>query len=285
MNLIISLRPKQWIKNIIFFAGIIFSRNLFIKPLLVKTLIGFIIFCISSSAIYLFNDIIDKEKDAMHPTKAKRPIPSGKLDLRLAYLTFFILSIIAIIFSYILEPYFFLIISSYIILMTLYSLLLKRLVIMDILVVATGFLLRAIGGAVLIKVEISVWLFICVFLLSLLIATGKRRHEIILIGNDARDVLSQYSPTFLDQIIGITTSLTIISYILYTVAEQTIAKFHTKLLILTIPFVLYGIFRYLWIVYHKKEDASLAPEEALLVDKPLLISVILWIIAVILIIR
>lgn len=281
MNLFISLRPKQWIKNIIFFAAIIFSKNLFVYPLLIKTILGFIIFCISSSAVYLFNDIMDREKDALHPIKSKRPIPSGKLSLNTAWLVFFILLINALVFSYIIEPALFFIILAYTILMILYSLLFKKLVICDVLVVATGFLIRAMGGAVLIKVEISVWLFICVFLLSLLIATGKRRHEIISFGNNARDVLTQYSAAFLDQLIGITTSLTIISYILYTVAEQTFIKFQTKLLILTVPFVIYGIFRYLWIVYHKKE----APEEALLVDKPLLICIFLWIIAVILIIR
>ncbi len=282
MNILISMRPKQWIKNLVIFAALIFSENLFALEPFIRTFLGFLILCFLSGAIYLFNDIADREKDKTHASKSNRPIASGKLSVKNAAISGGVICIITLLLSGLLEPMFLLLALVYAGLMLGYSFWLKKLVIIDVLVIAMGFLLRAVAGAVLIKVEISVWLFICAFLLALFLALGKRKHELVLIGVQGREVLSHYSTEILDQLISVTTAAVLVAYILYTVSAETVAKFQTKWLVLTVPFVLYGIFRYLWLVYQKKLGG--APEKTLLVDKPLLADVILWIISVIVII-
>lgn len=282
MNILISMRPRQWIKNLVVFAALIFSRNLFMAEPFIKTFLGFILLCLLSGTVYLFNDIADREKDLAHPLKSKRPIASGRLSIKSTAISGGLISIIALFLGFLLEPKFFLIALVYFGLMIGYSFWLKRLVIIDVLVIAFGFLLRAVAGAVIIRVEISVWLFICAFLLALFLVLGKRRHELVLIGVEGREVLSHYSQGILDQLISVTTAAVLVAYILYTVAEATIAKFQTKWLVLTVPFVLYGIFRYLWLVYQQRLGG--APEKTLLADKPLLVDIVLWIISVVVII-
>lgn len=280
------MRPKQWIKNLLLFAGLIFSKNFFQPQLLTKTIFGFIIFCLLSGVVYIINDLVDIKEDKLHPVKAKRPIASGKISPQNAYLAAIIIGIVGIVASFLIEPLFFLVTVAYLILALLYSIVLKKIVILDVIVIAVGFLLRALAGTVVIGVEISVWLFICVFLLALFIGFSKRRHEIVLLesaGERHRKTLAHYSPGVLDQLISVVTASTLVSYILYTVSAETVMKFGTEWLVLTTPFVLYGIFRYLWLVYQKKLGG--APEQSLLLDKPLLIDVILWIISVIIIIR
>ncbi len=282
MNILLLMRPKQWIKNLVIFAALIFSKNLFALEPFIKTLLGFLLICLLSGAIYLFNDIADREKDKTHPLKSKRPIADDRISVKNATIGGSLICVITLALSYLLNPEFFLVAIAYAGLMIGYSFWLKKLVIIDVLVIAMGFLLRAVAGAVLIKVEISVWLFICAFLLALFLALGKRRHELVLIGAQGREVLSHYSSEILDQLISVTTAAVLVAYILYTVSAETVVKFQTKWLVLTIPFVLYGIFRYLWLVYQKKLGET--PEKTLLVDKSLLADVILWIISVIAII-
>ncbi len=281
MNILISMRPKQWIKNFVIFAALIFSKNLFALEPFIKTFLGFILLCLLSGAIYIFNDIADRDKDRNHSLKSNRPIASGRLSVKNAIISGSLICLITFLISGLLEPKFLLLTLIYAGVMLGYSFWLKNIVIIDVLIIAMGFLLRAVAGAVLIKVEISVWLFICAFLLALFIALGKRKHEIVLIGTESRKVLSHYSAEILDQLISVTTAAVLVAYILYTVSAKTIAKFQTKWLVLTVPFVLYGIFRYLWLVYQKKLGGT--PERTLLVDKPLLIDIIIWIILVIVI--
>ncbi|MCK4353504.1 decaprenyl-phosphate phosphoribosyltransferase [candidate division WOR-3 bacterium] len=282
IDILISMRPRQWIKNLLLFAGLIFSKNLFNINLFGKTAIAFIIWCLLSGIVYIVNDIIDREEDKLHPSKSKRPIAKGDLSVKNAVASAILIGIITLSVSFWFDPKFSLVAIGYLILILIYSFVLRNIVILDVMVIAFGFLLRVIAGAIVIKVEISVWLFICTFLLALFLTLSKRRHELVLIGTQVRGTLSHYSPALLDQLISVVTASTLLSYILYTVSPETIAKFHTKWLILTIPFVLYGIFRYLWLVYQKKLGGT--PERTLLLDKSLLINIILWIISAIVII-
>jgi len=282
---LIELRPIQWLKNLFLFAGLIFSFNfLRLEPIL-KSVLGFVIFCLASSSIYILNDIIDRETDRFHPQKCKRPIASGKLSIGLASTISVLLAVCSLILSIFLNHLFFFTCFTYILLMTLYSILLKRIVILDVITISFGFILRAVAGAVAIDVEISHWLLLATFLLALFLGLCKRRYELGFLANDAsahRKALSNYSFYLLDQMIAVVTASTVVTYALYTMAVETCEKFGTRLLGLTIPFVIYGIFRYLYIVHRKKEGGS--PEITLLTDKPLLIDILLWGMASVLII-
>jgi len=280
-NIILTLRPKQWTKNLIIFAGLVFSQNFFKLNYFLKTISAFIIFCLLSGIVYIINDIIDRKADQKHPEKSKRPIASGKLRVNFAIIIAIILALISLIFAFLLNFPFFLVAISYFTLMILYSFLFKKIVILDVIIVATGFALRTLAGTVVIAVEISVWLFLCSILLALFLAISKRRHEIVFLddgGLSHRTVLGQYSKQLLDQLISIVTSATIVAYSIYTIAPETVTKFHSKNLVLTIPFVLYGIFRYLYLIYQKQLGGS--PERVLLEDKPLIISILLWLISI-----
>jgi 4-hydroxybenzoate polyprenyltransferase len=283
-NIILSLRPKQWSKNLIIFAGLVFSQNLLNINYLGRSVAAFFIFCLLSGAVYIINDIIDREQDKRHPVKSKRPIASGTLNVSSAIIFAVIFTIASLIFAYLINLPFFLVAFAYFLLMLAYSFFLKKIVILDVLVVAIGFALRAFAGTVAISVELSVWLFLCAILLALFLAISKRRHELVLFEENAtshRLVLGEYSKLLLDQMISIVTAATIIAYSIYTIAPETVAKFHSKNLVLTIPFVLYGIFRYLYLIYQKQLGGS--PERVLLEDQSLIISILAWLFSIVLI--
>ncbi len=280
MAILASMRPQQWIKNLFIFAALVFSGHLFNGPDLLRTLFGFSLFSLAASGIYLYNDITDLERDRVHPVKSGRPLPSGRLSVGAAWASSGVLLGGALAGSYILEPGFFTILATYAGLNVLYSLYLKNVVILDVMTIAAGFVLRVLGGAVIIGVPTSEWLIICTVLLSLFLGFSKRRHELTVLESSAdhhRSVLQHYSPYFLDQMIGIVTASTVMSYVLYTISEDTVLKFGTKHLIYTVPFVLYGIFRYLYLV-HKMEEGG-DPTRLALTDRPLLLNTILWICA------
>lgn len=275
-----SARFHQWVKNFFIFAALIFSGHLFIMNDLLLTAAGFFIFSLATSAIYIFNDVADIEKDKLHPEKSKRPLPSGNLKISTALIASTILALSALVLSFSLNYNFAFVLIGYIIINIFYSLYIKSLVILDVMTIAAGFVLRIYAGALLISVPVSEWLIICTILLALFLGFSKRRSELVLLENSAnthRSVLGHYSPQFLDQMVGIVTASTVMSYALYTISEETVLNFGTNNLIYTVPFVLYGIFRYLYLV-HKKEVGG-NPTLAILKDIPLLINLILWIIS------
>ncbi len=279
------LRPTQWTKNLIVFAGIIFARHLHYTADLLKVFETFIIFTLLVSGNYIINDIVDAREDRLHPRKSKRPIAARKIRAQTASWVGTILIALALIWAYLAGDHLFILATLYFIFSFAYIFYLKHVVIIDVLILSFGFVIRAIAGVVVINVEISSWLLICTVLLSLFLAISKRRFEFTLMENTARvhrPALSHYSPLLLDQMISVVTSATLVSYCLYTLAPETVAKFQTKNLFYTIPFVIYGIFRYLYITY-KKELAD-APERALYRDWPLLVDIVLWVSACVLII-
>ena len=283
--ILISMRPPQWVKNALLFVGLIFSRQLFNVDLLFKVVLGFALFSLGASSIYLFNDIRDMGEDTRHPEKRGRPLPAGKLRIPTAYGASVLLAGTALIGSYLLEPTFFLILVIYLVVNTAYSITIKHVVILDVMCIAFGFVLRVLAGTTLAQVRPSDWLLICTISLSLFLGFSKRRHELAVIGAGAanhRKVLSDYSVGFLDQMIGIAAASAVISYALYTVAGDTVARFGTRNLVFTIPFVLYGIFRYLYLIHHKRVGGN--PTTAVLTDIPLLLNALLWFAAVMLII-
>ena len=271
------MRPEQWIKNTVLFAPILFSQNLTDLSFLNRVIFAFILFCLVSSGVYVLNDVIDLKQDQNHPVKKFRPLASGQLPLNKTIgLTIFIL-IGSILLSLLGGVWFSAAIFMYVILNLCYSYHLKHIVIIDVMCIAAGFVLRVLAGAVVISVDLSPWLIICTILLALLLGFGKRRHELILLEEDAsnhRRILSEYSPYFLDQMIAVVTSSTLVIYALYTMSAGVQEKLGTKHLNLTIPFVLYGIFRYLYLVHQRDEGGS--PTRMLLTDRPLLIDVLLW---------
>jgi 4-hydroxybenzoate polyprenyltransferase len=279
-----ALRPAQWIKNFFIFAPLIFSMNIRHPDLVLKAAAAFFLFCFLSGAVYLFNDLMDKEEDRHHPVKSRRPIASGRLHPSAAITTFVVISILSLAGAYFLNFAFFISVVIYLILQIGYSVRLKHMVILDVFIIAFGFFIRVIAGGLVIEVEISPWLLICTLMLALFLALSKRRHELLLLDQEAdahRPILKEYNPYLLDQMIGVVTASTLISYTLYTIAEDTIAKFGTKNLIYTVPFVLYGIFRYLYLVHQKSEGGT--PESLIIRDKPLLLDVFLWVVSAVII--
>jgi 4-hydroxybenzoate polyprenyltransferase len=283
--LIREMRPEQWTKNLVLFAGVIFAEHLFHVKLLLETLAAFVLFCLLSSTIYIINDIKDVEQDRTHPVKSKRPIAAEELSISFAKMAAWLIGGGSLLAAFILNVNFGYVATVYFILFFAYSLYFKHIVILDVLTLALGFVLRAIAGAVVIRVEVSPWLLLCTILLALFIALSKRRHELILLADNAhshRKILREYSPHLLDQMIGVVTASTLMAYALYTMAPETKEKFGTSYMILTIPFVIYGIFRYLYLVHHKEQGGS--PTSILINDKPILLNVLLWILVSVLII-
>lgn len=277
-DLIESIRPKQWTKNLLIFAALLFTANLTDIYLLVRSILAFILFCFLSGSAYILNDLTDLEEDRAHPLKCKRPLASGRLKVSYALGFSLSLATFSLIAGYYLSFNFFLTALIYFLLNLVYSLSLKNIVIVDVLSISLGFVLRAVAGAVVIEVAISPWLLICTLLLALFLALGKRRQELTLLKDKAgyhRRILERYSLSLLDQMISVVTSSTVIAYCLYTFTSQTAQK--AKFLMLTMPFVLYGIFRYLYLIYQKDEGGE--PETILLKDKPLIINILLWITA------
>ena len=276
-NLLISIRPAQWTKNLLVFAGLLFGHRLFEPIAVLEAVAAFAIFCALSAAVYLLNDVADRDSDQLHPLKAVRPIASGALTVPTALVAAAVLASAAVAGSVALGARFTAVAVAYLVLQVLYSGPLKRILIVDALTIVVGFVLRAAAGAVAVGVEISHWLFVCTLLLALLIALAKRRHELVLLAEDAtghRRILGEYSEYLLDQMIGIVGAATLIAYIFYTVSPETQEKFGTAWLGLTIPFPLYGIFRYLYLVHRREGGGS--PADLLLADRPLLVCVALW---------
>jgi 4-hydroxybenzoate polyprenyltransferase len=285
VSLLVSLRPGQWTKNLFVFAGLLFSLKLFEPRAIYTSIEAFLIFCALSGVVYLVNDVMDRETDRRHPTKRMRPVAAGDLPVTAALSCAGVLGAASIALAFSLNRQFGVVAVAYISLQTLYSASLKHLVILDVLAIAIGFVLRAVGGAVALDVMISHWLLVCMILLALFIAMAKRRHELVLLADDAtshRPILGEYSAYLLDQMIAVVTASTLIAYIFYTISPETEQKFGTTWLGLTIPFPLYGIFRYLYLV-HKRELGG-SPADLLLNDRPLLACVTLWVVAVVLII-
>lgn len=276
-----TLRPKQWTKNFFVFVPLVFSVKLFDVNALIISLRAFISFCLVSGALYTLNDLCDLKEDQLHPVKKNRPLASGQLTKRSAYVIIAVTAATSLALAISINLSFLLIILIYALMQTLYSSWLKHVVIIDIFMVAAGFFLRVIGGALAIKVEISSWLIICTILLALFLSMTKRRHEFLILVDKAREhrpSLKEYNPYLLDQMISVVTASTLIAYCLYTISDDTVRKFGSRNLIFTTPFVLYGIFRYLYLVHQKDQGGT--PEEMILRDKPLLVNIVLWIIAI-----
>jgi 4-hydroxybenzoate polyprenyltransferase len=281
LNLLISLRPGQWSKNLVIFAGVLFGRRLFDAAAVGSAVSAFVVFCMLSGVVYLVNDIADRTSDRQHPLKAKRPIASGALPVSAAIGAAIAFGASALVAAVLIGWPFTMVALAYLGLQLAYSAALKHVVIIDVLTIAIGFVLRAVAGAAAVNVEISHWLLVCTILLALFIALAKRRHEIVLLAGGAtshRPILGEYSPYLLDQMIGVVTASTLISYIFYTISPETQAKFGTQWLGLTIPFPLYGIFRYLYLVHLREGGGS--PADLLLTDRPLLVCVAMWALAV-----
>jgi len=275
-SLLTAMRPKQWSKNVFVFAALAFDGQLLSVRPLIRTLAGFVLLCLISSAVYLLNDLADLEADRKHPLKRMRPIASGALSGSTAGAASVLITVPTILLSYWLGLGFGAIVSLYFAINLLYSFWLKHVPIIDVLLVAAGFLLRVGAGVSLIAVQrFSPWLYVCTGLLALFIGLGKRRAELILLAegaNSHRRVLDGYTIPFLDQLIVIVSAATIMAYSLYTFSATNLPANH--LMMLTIPFVLYGIFRYLHLVH--VEDAGGAPDELILSDRPLLTTLLLW---------
>jgi len=282
-DIIKSLRIKQWIKNGFLFAGIIFDGQLFNIYAFFRTAVGFLIFCLISSSVYYLNDIFDKEADKQHPIKSGRPIASGKIPVSTAIFIALLISSLAFIAAYFISIEFLILCSIYFLMNLLYSKWLKHIPILDVMIIAAGFVIRVAAGVSLIEVErFSPWLYMVTTLISLFIGFGKRRAELVLLSKDAnqhRIVFEGYSIPFLDQLITIVSSTTVIAYSLYSFSAPNLPENHSMML--TIPFVLYGIFRYLYLIQIKRSGG--APEELVLNDSPLQLSVLFYGISVLII--
>lgn len=276
--LLLSMRPKQWTKNLIIFAAPIFSGKIFEKEFFIMSLMGFFLLSLISGSVYILNDLIDYSRDKNHPSKSIRPIASDKIKRSEAKGFFVLASILSLGGSYYLSKPFFFCTLGYFFLQVLYSVWLKNVVIVDVFSIATGFLLRALSGVYLLNLELSPWLFICAFLLALFLGFGKRRHEILTLNNsqDFRPVLGDYTKELLDALLVIVASATMVSYSLYTFFSETSEK-HSGLM-WSVPFVAYGLFRYLYLVYSKQLGGS--PEDILISDIPLIIAIAGWLIVV-----
>jgi 4-hydroxybenzoate polyprenyltransferase len=275
-----SLRPQQWTKNLVVFAGVIFSQQLLTARIWLACA-AFAIFCLLSGAIYMLNDVADVDRDRLHPAKRHRPVASGALSRPAALAIGVVLLLACLVLGFGMSVRFGLVATSFALLLTAYTFWFKHMVILDVLVLAIGFVLRAVAGAIAVNVDISGWLLICTLLVALFLALGKRRHESLSLRGDAADhrpILAEYSEGFLDQMIAVVTACTVIAYALYTMSPETVARFHTRLLPLTLPFVLYGISRYLYLLYHRELGGN--PSDLVLSDRALLVNTLLWMLVV-----
>ena len=285
LNLLISLRPSQWAKNLLVLAALLFGLRLFDLTAVGRAASAFAIFCLLSGVVYIINDISDRRVDRQHQHKARRPIAAGVLSVRAALTSAFVLGAVALAAAAALGGRFLATAAGYLALLTLYSWLLKHIVIIDVLTIAVGFVLRAVAGAVVVDVAISHWLLVCTILLALFLSLAKRRHELVLLASDAtnhRPILDEYSPYLLDQMVAVVAASTLIAYIFYSISPETQERFGTQWLGLTVLFPLYGIFRYLYLVHQREGGGS--PAYLLLADRPLLLCVTLWAVSVVLII-
>jgi len=272
-----SLRPEQWTKNLLVFAALLFARRLFDTAAVLQALAAFAIFCGLSGAVYLLNDVSDRESDRQHPVKRYRPIAAGHVSAPTAVAWALALTALGLSLAFWLQTGFGLVAAAYLVLQAAYTRVLKHLVILDVMAIAFGFVLRAIAGGLVIGVPISDWLVICTILLALFLGLSKRRHELTLLAAGAaghRRILEEYDPYLLDQMLAVVAAATLVAYIIYCLSPETTARFGTHWLVLTVPFPIYGLFRYLYIVHRK--DGGGNPSEMLVTDRPLLSCVGLW---------
>jgi 4-hydroxybenzoate polyprenyltransferase len=277
------VRAPQWIKNFFVFVPLLFSQHIFNKAYFLPTLSAFLMFCLVSSIVYIFNDIVDIEADRVHPTKKNRPLPSGLISIQNAVITIIVFAALVGLFLPALNAKFRIFLLSYFLLNIFYTFIFKHIVLLDIFSLAAGFMLRVMAGAFVISVEVSSWLILTTMFISLFLGIMKRRSELILINDDpnknTRKVLASYSLNFTDQMSTIAAAGVIICYALYTVSERTIKIFNTENMIYTTPFVVFGIFRYMFLVYMNKKGENTV--EIMLTDIPMIINVILYIIAIV----
>lgn len=283
MPLFRSLRPAQWSKNVFVLAPATFAGSLLDRGTLGASTIAFVAFCAAASAVYLFNDLRDREQDRRHPRKRLRPVASGAVGTATAAATGVALAAAALFAAWTLNRETALLVGLYLLANLLYSLWLKEVVIVDVMVLASGYVIRVVVGATAVGVTVSAWLLLCTVFLSLFLGFSKRRHELVLLPDDAgeqRAVLDQYSPTFLDQMMNVVTASTLLSYALYTTADETVVRFGDYGLVWTVPFVLFGIFRYLYLIHQADNPKQRNPTELLLYDVPFLVNVGLYALAV-----
>jgi len=277
------MRPGQWTKNLFLLIGVVFARKLADPAAVLQSLAAFGLFCLLSSSVYLINDVADAENDRAHPTKRTRPIASRRLSVAASITAAVIFAAFSLAAAFLLNPAFAALALVYLVLNLAYSFRLKHVVILDVLCVAIFFVLRAAAGAAVVNVEISHWLLICTIFLALFIALSKRRHELVLLENNAsnhRASLGEYSPYLLDQMIAVVTASTLMAYTLYTVDALTVSesKLGSDRLVYTVPLVIFGIFRYLYLIHQKGEGGN--PDRILVSDKPFLLNLLLWTAAV-----
>jgi 4-hydroxybenzoate polyprenyltransferase len=278
-----TMRPIQWMKNGVIFAALVFDQKILQWPYLWRTVAGFVLFCLVSGVVYTINDVVDLEKDREHPKKRRRPLAAGELSPQLALGLAVGIAVLAIALAVLLNPLFTAILTGYLVLQLAYSLYLKHIVLLDVMAIATGFVLRVAAGIPLVDAErFSPWLFICMTLLSLFLGLGKRRGELVLLGSEAtnhRASLADYNVMLLDHLLSIITASMILAYALYTFSAPNLPPDHWMML--TIPFVIYGAFRYLYLIHVR--GTTLAPDEVILTDRPLQVDFVLWGLAAVLI--
>lgn len=281
--LIKTMRPKQWTKNVFVLAALVFDDKLLVPHFLFRALAAFVLFCAISGSVYLFNDLADMEKDRRHPAKRNRPLASGQLSPTVARIAAIVLGIGSVLLSFVLDTWFAAIATAYLVLMILYSFWLKNIVLIDVFTVASGFVLRVAAGVVIVRAaRFSPWLYLCMVFGALFIAISKRRHELLLLNENAnahRSIFDEYNIPLLDDMIRLVTTSTAMAYSLYTFSAPNLPSNHAMML--TIPLVLYALFRYMYLVQVKGEGGT--PEDLILEDRPLLWSVVLWGLAAVLI--
>jgi 4-hydroxybenzoate polyprenyltransferase len=275
-GLLRTMRPKQWTKNAAVFAALIFDAKVFQLEPLLRTLAGFVLLCAVTGAVYVINDLADIEKDRQHPTKRNRPLPSGALPVPAAIAGAIVLLSVALPLAFWLNLYFGLLAAGYLVLQLAYTFVLKNQVIVDVIVISAGFVIRVGAGVPLVPADrFSPWLYVCTTLLALFLGFGKRRQELVLLQDNAKNhraILGEYSVPFLDEMINVVISAAIVAYSLYTFTAVNVPPNH--LMMLTIPFPIYGLFRYLYLIHIRGEVA--APDEVLLKDRPIQLTVVLW---------
>jgi 4-hydroxybenzoate polyprenyltransferase len=270
------MRPHQWTKNVFLFAALVFDAKLFNLTYLLRSIAGFVLFCLISGVVYTINDLVDLENDRVHPRKRYRPLPAGDLSPRFAAIAAVVLALISLVAAAQLDLMFAAILLGYLVLQLGYSFALKHIVLIDVITIAAGFVLRVAGGVPLVAASrFSPWLYICMTLLALFLGLSKRRGELVMLQDEAkshRPILEDYNLELLDQLIGIVVASTILTYSLYTFSAPNLPP--SDAMMLTIPFVIYGLFRYMYLIH--VEGCTLAPDEVLLTDRPFQANVVLW---------
>jgi len=286
LALLTVMRPQQWTKNVFVFAALLFSGQFRDPAMCFRTALAFIVFCLVSSAIYAINDVCDRGEDRRHPVKKNRPIASGAVGVNLALLFSGILIVLGLLLAGCINKLLLFVVSLYIVIHIAYSLKIKHIVILDVMMIAGGFVLRILGGSVAIAVSPSHWLVLCTVMISMFLGFTKRRAELISLDADSeytRLVLRDYSTAFLDQVISIVTAATIVCYALYTVDDHTLEVLGNRGMLLTVPSVMYGLFRYIYLIYHHKKGQD--PTDTLIYDIPTICNLIIWLILSLLVVN